>query len=49
MANVIWRAGTSAVSALVTPRRERVIDCSPEDLYETTVDMLFSQLELGDA
>jgi len=47
MANVIWRAGTSAVSVLVTPRRARVIDCSPEDLYETTIDMIFSRLELA--
>jgi len=40
MANVIWRAGTGAVEALVTPRRARVIDCSPESLYESLLDVL---------
>lgn len=45
MANVIWRSGTAAVSALVTPRRERVIDCSGDALYEGTLDMLLRGLE----
>ncbi len=40
MANVIWRSGNSAVAALVTPRRARVIDCSAEALYEATLDVL---------
>jgi len=45
MANVIWRAGTSAVSALVTPRRARVIDCSAEALYGSALDVLLWGLE----
>jgi len=45
MANVIWRAGNGAVSALVTPRRARVIDCSPEALYDATLDVLIEGLE----
>jgi AcrR family transcriptional regulator len=40
MANVIWRTGNSAVAALVTPRRARVIDCSAEALYDSTLDVL---------
>ncbi len=39
-ANVIWRAGNSAVTALVTPKRARVIDCSAEAIYTTVLDML---------
>jgi hypothetical protein len=45
MANVIWRAGNAAVAALVTPRRERVIDCSPEALYDSTLDVLLAGLD----
>lgn len=43
-ANVVWRSGNAAVSALVTPKRSRVIDCSAEALYEATLDMLISGL-----
>jgi AcrR family transcriptional regulator len=43
-ANVIWRAGTSAVEALVTPRRARVIDCSAEALYESMLDTMLTGL-----
>jgi AcrR family transcriptional regulator len=45
MANVIWRSGNAAVEALVTPRRERVIDCSPEALYDSTLDVLLWGLD----
>jgi TetR/AcrR family transcriptional regulator len=45
MANVVWRTGTGAVEALVTPRRARVIDCSAEALYESTLDLLLSGLD----
>ena len=44
-ANVIWRSGNAAVQALVTPRRARVIDCSAEALYDTTLDMLLQALD----
>jgi AcrR family transcriptional regulator len=50
-ANVIWRAGNAAVSALVTPKRSRVIDCSAEAIYGATLDMLLCGLarnEQGD-
>jgi len=43
-ANVVWRSGNAAVSALVTPKRSRVIDCSAEALYEATLDMLIAGL-----
>ena len=49
MANVIWRTGNSAVAALVTPRRERVIDCSAEALYESTLDVLLWGLDAREA
>ena len=49
VANVIWRSGNSAVAALVTPRRARVIDCSAEELYESTLDVLLWGLEARDA
>lgn len=45
MANVVWRTGNSAVAALVTPRRARVIDCSAEALYESTLDVLLWGLD----
>ncbi len=45
MANVIWRLGTSAAAALVKPRRARVIDCSAEALYESTLDLLLRGIE----
>jgi hypothetical protein len=45
MANVIWRAGNGAVAALVSPRRERLIDCSAEALYESTLDVLLWGLD----
>jgi hypothetical protein len=45
MANVIWQSGNAAVAALVTPRRERVIDCSPEALYDSTLDVLLWGLD----
>ena len=45
MANVIWRTGNSAVAALVTPRRARVIDCSAEALYDSTLDVLLWGLD----
>lgn len=43
-ANVIWRAGNAAVSALVTPKRARVIDCSAEAIYTATLDILLCGL-----
>lgn len=49
MANVIWRAGNAAVAALLTPRRQRVIDCSAEALYDTTLDVLLEALDAGGA
>jgi hypothetical protein len=45
MANVIWRTGNSAVGALVTPRRARIIDCSAEALYDSTLDVLIWGLD----
>ena len=45
MANVIWRSGNSAIAALVAPRRARVIDCSPEAIYDSTLDVLLSGLD----
>ena len=45
MANVIWHSGNAAVAALVTPRRERVIDCSAEALYDSTLDVLLWGLD----
>jgi AcrR family transcriptional regulator len=45
MANVIWHSGNAAVAALVTPRRARVIDCSPEALYDSTLDVLLQGLD----
>jgi AcrR family transcriptional regulator len=48
MANVIWRTGNSAVAALVTPRRARVIDCSAEALYDSTLDVLLWGLAARD-
>jgi AcrR family transcriptional regulator len=45
IANVIWRSGNAAVSALVTPRRERVIDCSAEALYDGVLEVLLRGLE----
>lgn len=44
MANVIMRLGNGAVEALVTPRRERVIDCSPEAIWRDTLDLLIAGL-----
>lgn len=43
-ANVIWRAGNAAVTALVTPKRSRVIDCSAEAIYSATLDTLLCGL-----
>jgi AcrR family transcriptional regulator len=45
MANVIWRSGNSAVAALVSPRRMRVIDCSAEAIYDSTLDVLLWALD----
>jgi AcrR family transcriptional regulator len=45
MANVIWQTGNAAVAALVTPRRARVIDCSAEALYDSTLDVLLWGLD----
>jgi AcrR family transcriptional regulator len=45
MANVIWRTGNSAVAALVAPRRTRVIDCSAEAIYDSTLDVLLRGLD----
>ena len=45
MANVIWRTGNSAVAALVAPRRTRVIDCSAEAIYDSTLDVLLWGLD----
>ena len=45
MANVIWRTGNSAVAALVAPRRTRVIDCSAEAIYDSTLDVLLWALD----
>jgi AcrR family transcriptional regulator len=45
MANVVWNTGNAAVAALVTPRRERVIDCSAEALYDSTLDVLLWGLD----
>jgi AcrR family transcriptional regulator len=45
MANVIWRSGNSAVAALVSPRRTRVIDCCPEALYDNLLDVLLQGLD----
>lgn len=45
MANVIWRTGNAAVGALVAPRRTRVIDCSAEALYDSTLDVLLCGLD----
>jgi AcrR family transcriptional regulator len=45
MANVIWQSGNAAVAALVTPRRERVIDCSAEALYDSTLDVILWGLD----
>ncbi|MGH0032646.1 MAG: TetR/AcrR family transcriptional regulator [Myxococcota bacterium] len=44
MANVIWRTGNSAVEALVTPKRARVVDCSPEPIFRTTLDLILAGL-----
>lgn len=43
-ANVIWRAGNAAVTALVTPKRARVIDCSAEAIYSSTLETLLCGL-----
>jgi AcrR family transcriptional regulator len=48
MANVIWRSGNSAVAALVSPRRARVIDCCPEAIYDATLDVLIQALDAGE-
>ena len=45
MANVIWRSGNAAVATMVSPRRTRVIDCSPEALYDATLDVLLQGLD----
>ena len=45
MANVIWRSGNSAVAVLVSARRSRVIDCSPEALYDSLLDVLIRGLD----
>jgi TetR/AcrR family transcriptional regulator len=46
MANVIWRTGNAAVAALVAPRRTRVIDCSAEAIYDSTLDVLLWGLDV---
>ena len=45
MANVIWRAGNSAVECLVTPRRARVVDCSPEAIFRDTLELILAGLQ----
>ena len=45
MANVIWQSGNSAVAALVSARRTRVIDCCPEALYDNLLDVLIRGLD----
>ena len=40
MAHVIWRAGNGAIEALVTPKRARVLDCSPEAIWRDTLDLV---------
>jgi len=49
MANVIWRIGNSAVAALVSPRRTRMIDCSAEAIYDSTLDVLLWGLDARQA
>jgi len=51
MANAIWRAGNSAVETMVTPKRSRVVDCSPEAIYRATLDLVLNGLrpELADS
>ena len=44
MANVIWRSGNAAIAVLVSPRRTRLIDCSPEALYDSTLEVLLQGL-----
>lgn len=44
MANVIWRAGNSAVEALITPRKFRIVDCPPEAIYRETLDLILTGL-----
>lgn len=45
MANVIWRSGNAAIAVLVSPRRTRLIDCSPEALYDATLEVLLHGLD----
>jgi len=46
MANVIWRSGNAAIATMVAPRRTRLIDCSPEALYDSTLDVLLHGLDV---
>jgi AcrR family transcriptional regulator len=45
MANVIWRSGNAAIAILVSPRRTRLIECSPEALYDSTLEVLLQGLD----
>ncbi len=45
IANVIMRSGNAAVEALITPRRERVLDCSAESIFENTLEVLIRGIE----
>ncbi len=44
MANVIMRCGNGAIEALVTPKRARVLDCSPEAIWRDTLDLVIAGL-----
>jgi len=42
MAHVIWRSGNAAIEALVTPKRARVLECSPEAIWRGTLDLVIA-------
>jgi hypothetical protein len=42
MAHVIWRAGNGAIEALVTPKRARVLDYSPEAIWRDTLGLVIA-------
>jgi hypothetical protein len=45
-AHVIWRAGNGAIEALVTPKRARVLDCSPEAIWRDTLDLVIAGMRV---
>jgi TetR/AcrR family transcriptional regulator len=45
MANVIWNIGNSGFSAMITPEKSRVVDCSPDEMYRAGLELVLRGLE----